>query len=351
MFDATSSRDVTEPDLWHHGDSDLGHNLVDFAVNVRLPRPPQWLMERLTTDVDWASYPNTEPARQTIAAHHGVDASMVLPVAGAAEAFTLIARAIKGTSVVVHPQFTEPEAALLAAGRQPRRHLLDARTGFTLKHQRVPAADLVLVGNPTNPTAVLHTAHSLMALSASVLVVDEAFMDALPDQSESLIAADMTGRLVLRSLTKTWAIAGIRAGYVVGDPTLVRLLAVQQPPWSVSTPAVAAMVACCRAERAEEADTLAREAVQYRSDLVKRLQGIGLRTVQGAAPFVLLDTSPISATSLRGLLAERGFAVRRGETFPGLGPTWLRLAVRTPAQHEQLVEALIQIKEDSCPSL
>ncbi len=350
MIDVASPREVTEPDLWHHGDRDVVAGLVDFAVNVRPPHTPQWLMEALTNDVDWASYPDVEPARKAIAAHHRVDASMVLPVAGAAEAFTLIARAIKGTSQVVHPQFTEPEAALLAAGRQPRRHLLDARTGFTLDPHLVPAADLVVVGNPTNPTAVLHTADTLMKLSAGVLVVDEAFMDAVPDQSESLIAADMTGQLVLRSLTKTWAIAGIRAGYVVGDPALIRLIAAQQPPWSVSTPAAAAMVACCRAERATEAAAVSREAAQCRRDLVKRLHGIGLNTVEGAAPFVLLDTAPISTNSLRQPLAELGFAVRRGETFPGLGPTWLRLAVRTPEQHQQLVQELAQIKEQRCPA-
>ena len=341
-------RDTAEPDLWHHGDRDLRPGLEDFAVNVRRPSPPRWLMEELTRDVDWASYPDVAPARNAIAAHHGVDEAMVLPVAGAAEAFTLVARAIGGSALVVHPQFTEPEAALLAAGRQPRRHLLQTHDGFVLDPQQVPAADLVMVGNPTNPTAVLHRAEALKELAAGVLVVDEAFMDSIPGQSETLISAKMPGRLVLRSLTKTWSIAGIRAGYVVGDPALIHLLAAHQPPWSVSTPAVAAMVACLRADPSREADALARESALQRRDLVEQLHHIGLRTVPGTAPFVLVDTSPISTASLREPLADEGFAVRRGESFPGLGPTWLRLAVRTPEQHRRLVDAIARIKERTC---
>ncbi|RMB61631.1 cobyrinate a,c-diamide synthase [Tessaracoccus antarcticus] len=336
------------PDVWHHGDRDLRAGLVDFAVNVRRPRPPDWLMEELTRDVDWASYPDATPARKAIAAHHGVEEAMVLPVAGAAEAFTLIARAIGGSSLVVHPQFTETEAALLAAGRNPQRHLLRADDGFALHPLDVPHADLVMVGNPTNPTAVLHTSASLRQLEAEVVVVDEAFMDCIPGQAESLISADMTGQLVLRSLTKTWALAGIRAGYVVGDPALIRLLTLQQPPWSVSTPAVTAMVACLRDGSRLEADALAREGVFHRMDLAERLHQIGLSPVPGSAPFVLVDTSPICTTSLREPLAGKGFAVRRGETFPGLGPSWLRLAVRTPSQHHRLVEALAQLKEETC---
>ena len=70
-------------------------------------------------------------------------------------------------------------------------------------------------------------------------------MDAT-DESQSLIGSDMDDLLVLRSLTKTYGLAGIRAGYVVGDSQLVAQLAAHQTPWSVSTPAIAAMIACLR---------------------------------------------------------------------------------------------------------
>ena len=352
-------------DLWHHGDKDLAPGLLDFAVNVRQPRTPAWLVEAIMRDADWAAYPDPEPARLAIAEHHGVDPAMVLPTAGSAEAFTLIARAIPGSSLLVHPQFTEPEAALLAASRTPQRHVLIPESDFQLDPGVVPPADLIVVGNPTNPTAVLHSAVDLAALRAGVLVVDEAFLDAVPGEPETLIAPSMPGRLVLRSLTKTWALAGLRAGYVVGDPALIRALAEQQPPWSVSTPAIRATLACLTPRARAEAAGLARDAAAHRRDFARRLTDLGLRPVPGAAPFVLVDTvsnwmgsrcdtprktpqtsdDPIQLLmeGPRRALAQRGFAVRRGETFPGLGPSWLRLAVRTPDVHEHLVEALRQL--------
>ena len=333
-----------EPDLLHHGDRELAPGLVDLAVNVRVPTTPTWLTAEIFGDGNLVAYPDPAPARDAIAAHHRVDPTMVLPVAGAAEAFTLIARALPGDSLIVHPQFTEPEAALRAAGRDPRRHVLRADSGFRLIPSQVPTADLTIVGNPTNPTGVLHHAEDLLALSAEILVVDEAFMDAVPGEPETLIAPSMPGRLVLRSLTKTWGLAGLRIGYVVGDPALIALLAAQQPPWSVSTPAIRAAVACTSARAVAEATRLAGEAAVARADLATRLTDAGLVVIPGRAPFVLADAAALSPTSLREPLADRGFAVRRGETFPGLGPTWLRFAVRTPDIHRRVAAAISELR-------
>ena len=189
----------------------------------------------------------------------------MLATAGGAEAFTLIARALRPTRpVVVHPQFTEPEAALRAAGHVVERVVLSAADGFVLHPAAMPPdADLVMVGNPTNPTGVLHPANALRALGrpGRVLVVDEAFLDAVPGEAESLAGEQIPGLLVVRSLTKTWALAGLRAGYVVGDGDLIRRLAAQQPPWSVSAPALVAIEACCApvavAQAAAELPTIA----------------------------------------------------------------------------------------------
>ncbi|GAB3859759.1 hypothetical protein GCM10029963_61540 [Micromonospora andamanensis] len=175
----------------------------------------------------------------------------MLLTAGAAEGFVLLAQALRGLRrpVVVHPQFTEPEAALRAAGHTVERVLLDAADGFRLHPDRIPAdADLVMIGNPTNPTSVLHPAVDLAALArpGRVLVIDEAFADTtatpgVPGEPESLAARrDLPGLVVVRSLTKTWGLAGLRIGYLLGEAALMRRLAAVQPLWAVSTPALAA---------------------------------------------------------------------------------------------------------------
>lgn len=342
---ARAARPTARPDLDHHGDRDLGDGLTDFAVNVAGPRPPGWLTERILAGADgWAAYPDAHPARAALAELHGVGEDEVLPTAGAAEAFTLLARALTPTkAVVVHPQFTEPEAALLAAGHPVERAVLRKEEGFRLDAAVIPDdADLVMIGNPTNPTGVLHPAAAIEALrrEGRVLVVDEAFLDVSGDE-ESLIRTPLDGVLVLRSLTKTFSLAGLRAGYVVGDAGLLARLEAQQPPWSVSTPAIDAMRACAGPEGKKLTRDLARELPARRADLVARLRELGLDVVESAAPFVLVETSAIDPTeSIRPDLARHGVAVRRGETFPGLGPTWIRVAVRDEARHRQLEQAL-----------
>ena len=359
---AHPSREPVQPefDLHHHGDRDIADGLVDLAVNVRIPAPPSWLADVIRSSVDdLAAYPDPSQARTAIAAAHEVDVEQVLPSSGGAELFTLLARARQWNApVVVHPQFTEPEAALRTAGHRPRRVVLSPSTGFRLDPSQIPGdADLVIIGNPTNPTGVLHPADQLRGLvrPGRLLVVDEAFMDAVPGEPETMITAGppMTGVLVLRSLTKTWGLAGLRAGYAVGDPTMITELAAQQPPWSVSTPAAAAMIACLSPEARAIADEAADEIVRRRDHLLTALTGFGLPAVPGSrAPFVLVDTAgwlPGDQTpdALRHRLRERGFAVRRGETFPGLGPDWIRIAVRDEETTDSMIKTLRTLREES----
>ena len=345
------------PDLAHHGDREIAPGLIDLAVNVRPTHTPHFLLDAVLRDADWAAYPDVTPLREALAARHGVPVEQVLPTAGGAEAFTLVARALHPAyPLVVHPQFTEPEAALRAAGHDVRRHLLRPSTAFRLDVSALqaahPEADLVVVGNPTNPTSVLHPRGDLLALRAPgrTLVVDEAFMDLVPGEPETLIPTgtadrnDLVGVLVLRSLTKTWGIAGLRLGYVVGDPDLVARLAAQQPPWSVSTPAIRAGLATLTPEALAWARAEADQIAPARDDLIARLAALGLPAVEPArAPFVLVDTRPLGPGAPRAALAAQGFAVRRGESFPGLGPTWIRLAVRDPATHAALAAALAEL--------
>jgi len=344
---ADAVEEVQHFDLRHHGDDDIGPGLIDLAVNVRLTQPPAWLASRIAdTITDLAHYPRPSAAAIAIAAHHQRPIGGVLPTAGGAEAFTLLARGLHPAhAVVVYPQFTEPEAALLAAGHQVDRVILTAADGFSLDPARIPeTADLVIIGNPTNPTGTLHRASLLRQLSrpGRTLVIDEAFMDAVTGQPESLADAHLPGLVVLKSLTKTWGIAGLRAGYVVGDPTIVGLLSDQQSPWSVSTPAIAAMVAVLEPAALAEAAAATRTIAAHRKVLLDGLSDLGIPAAgTPLTPFVLVDTSRIGHQgSVRVGLREHGFAVRRCDTFPGLGADWIRIAVREPAITRRLLEAL-----------
>ncbi|MGX1671751.1 Rv2231c family pyridoxal phosphate-dependent protein CobC [Streptomyces sp. NPDC055400] len=340
-------------DLRHHGDAEVrgtGADLTDLAVNVRSGTPPVWLREHIAYSLGGlAAYPDGRAAREAVAGRHGLPVERVLLTAGAAEAFVLLARALKVRHpVVVHPQFTEPEAALRDAGHAVDRVLLREEDGFRLDPAAVPEdADLVVIGNPTNPTSVLHPAALIAQLArpGRVLVVDEAFMDAVPGEREALAGrSDVPGLVVLRSLTKTWGLAGLRIGYVLAEPDTIAELERAQPLWPVSTPALAAAEACVSPRALAEAAHAAHRIAADRAHLVAGLAEFAPEVVSVAGPaegpFVLVRVP--GAAALRARLRERGFAVRRGDTFPGLGTQWLRLAVRDRATTGRFLQALDQ---------
>jgi histidinol-phosphate aminotransferase len=340
--------------LRHHGDVEAEAGLLDFAVNVQGEGPPVWLRERLAATLNGLGrYPaatHDARARDAVAARHGRRPDEVLVLAGSAEGFALLPALRPQLAAVLHPGFTEPEAVLRSAGIPVVRVLTDESDGHRLHPGAVPAeADLVVVGNPTNPTAVLHPAADVRALAAPgrVLLVDEAFADAVPGEPESLAgAAGVAGLLVFRSLTKTWALAGLRAGYALGEPGLLARLAAPRPPWPVSTPALEAVIACSEPWAVSESYRAAERLAAARAEQAAVLAAVpGVTVLPGRAPYLLLRLPERRGERVRADLRDAGIAVRRGDTFPGLGPDHVRVAVRPAPQVARLAAALADALE------
>jgi cobyrinic acid a,c-diamide synthase len=339
--EGTSARGEGGEALTFHGDAELAEGLVDFAVNIHDDARPAWLVDALHASIDdVGAYPDARDAEHAIARRHGRATDEVLATAGAAEAFSLIARARPWKRpVVVHPQFTEPDTALLAAGHTPHHVLCDPANGFALDPTLVPSdADLVMIGNPTNPTSVLHPAQTVRMLlrPGRVVVVDEAFMDSVPGERHSLAGQPVPGLLVVRSLTKLWSIPGVRAGYVIGSQQLLDELRAQQSPWSVSAQAIAAMTATTSDQALAEAATRVTRIAQHRAVLTDGLTELGIQHTAPAAPFVLAKLGRGAHERMRAT----GYALRRADTFPGLDDAWVRIAVRRPDTTRKLLAAL-----------
>lgn len=337
--------------LDHHGDAETDDALVNLAVNVRIDQPPRDLAGALRESVaDLAAYPDVEQARRAIARLHDLDPATVLVTNGADEAFTLIARTRLGERpLVVHPQFTEPESALLRAGFSVEHVILRADEGFRLTNRALAElapgdgdADLVVIGNPTNPTGVLHPRAAIGALcrSGRTVVVDEAFADAIPGAPESFLRGERpAGLVVVRSMTKTWGIAGLRLGYVVADAPVIERLRAAQPHWPVNHLAITAATHLTTPAATVEASRAAEELTRRRRYLAAELTRIGVDCVPGEAPFVLARTE----SSVRETLRHNGFAVRRGDTFPGLGPEWIRVAARDELTTDAFITTLTHL--------
>jgi histidinol-phosphate aminotransferase len=325
----------------YHGDQAAEPGMLDFAVNIRQAQPPGWLLDRLAGRLpDLGRYPSADDERaaiEAVAARHGRSVDEVALLAGAAEGFALLANLRPRLAAVIAPSFTEPDVALRSAG-VAMRHVVLAPP-FVLAGARVPEeADLVVVGNPTNPTAVLHAREQILALRrpGRIVVVDEAFADAVPGEPESLAHAALPDVLVLRSLTKTWSLAGLRVGYALGAPELLARLTATRPHWPMGTLQLTAIAACCAPSARRDAEAGARQLASTRAAMVAGLRAVGVETVDGVAPFVLFTVGDAALT--RKHLHTNGIAVRRCDTFVGLDGEYLRAAVRP--EWPVLVEAI-----------
>lgn len=328
-----------------HGDAELSPGLADHAVNVMSGGPPAWLRAALheALDADGHRYPDERPAAAALGALHGRNAEEVVPTNGAAEALWLLPAALRPTlAACIHPAFTESEAALRAHGVPVTRVLRDPERDFALDPAAVPdAADLVVVGNPASPSGTLDPAAALLALRrpGRVVAVDEAFMDLVPGEPASLVREPLPDVIVVRSLTKSMALPGVRAGYAVAAPAVAARLRAVRPPWSANALALAALAAI--ALRPEALAEAAERAAEERADLAGRLDGLaGVRTWPGAANFCLVEVSdgPAVVAALRG----SGIAVRPAASFPGLGPGHLRVTARSAPENDRVARALAE---------
>jgi histidinol-phosphate aminotransferase len=328
----------------YHGDVAVVPGMLDFAVNVRSAEPPPWLVERLNSRLTaLGRYPSVVDASRAVAAvaaRHGRDPDEVALLAGAAEGFALLANLRPTLAALIAPSFTEPEAALAAAA-VPLRHVV-LTAPFHLRDGIVTEeADLVVIGNPTNPTSVLHARAEILALRrpGRIVVVDEAFADAIPGEPASLASDSLPGVVVLRSLTKTWSLAGLRVGYALGTPDVLDQLTRHRAHWPLGTLQLEAIAACCSPEAVTEAEVGAGRLTTQRSEMAAALAAIGVEVVDGCAPFVLF-TVP-DAELMRKRLDAKGIAVRRCDTFVGLDGEFLRAAVRP--DWPLLVDAIAQV--------
>lgn len=333
-----------DPLLRHHGDADVGGGLIDFAVNVQGDGPPPWLRSRLSDAIaSLGSYPTAQAdlaAREQVAAHHGRTPDEVVLLAGGAEGFAMLPRLNPTLAAVIHPSFTEPEWVLRQAGIAVEQVILPPP--FRLDPASVPeAADMVVIGNPVNPTSVLHDRDTVLRLRrpGRILVVDEAFADAVAGPGQSLASDSLGDVLVLRSLTKTWALAGLRCGYALGHPDVLSVLVRGRSHWPVGSLQIEAVRACIEPDAVAESRRIAARIAEDRRAMADRLLGVGLAVLgPAAAPFLLVKAP--GAEQLRLGLRERGIAVRRCDTFPGLGDDYLRIAVRSPETVDKLIGVL-----------
>ncbi|MGV9710287.1 Rv2231c family pyridoxal phosphate-dependent protein CobC [Gordonia sp. NPDC003424] len=338
-----------------HGDIDAEPGLVDFAVNVR-GGPPEFLRAALAARLDdLAAYPSVRDEARAVAAiadAHDRRTDEVLLLAGAAEGFELLPRLGPARAALVQPSFTEPELALRAAGIPITDVVLPPP--WRLEPRLVPDdADLVVVGNPTNPTSVLHPTERIRRLRrpGRIVVVDEAFADITVDpvsgrsEPASLASSADDDIIVIRSVTKTFGLAGLRAGYLLAHPDLIGRLTRGRRPWALGTLALTALAECAGPAGQRYAHEQAGIVAADRARLVAQLHAAGIEVCAAPQSSYVLIAVP-QALEIKRLLRDKGFAVRSAANFVGLDDRHLRIAVRDPHTTQTLVDAIVAAREE-----
>ncbi len=329
-------------------------SLLDFSASINpLGMPAAVRAAALEALEEAIHYPEIDGAslREALAGHHRLPAEYLIPGAGSTELIYLLPRVLRPRrALLVSPAFSEYTRSLEQAGCAIDLHPLAAESDFAFVPQQLLAAvtaetDLILLANPGNPTGVGIAPALVEELSHAVreqalVLVDEAFVDFAPELSVINRVQDHANLYVLRSLTKFYAIPGLRAGYLAGPPRGVARLAAGREPWTLSTPALAAARACLAAEEFRRA-TLA-QLPGLRGDLAAGLAGLGLTVFPGAANYLLarLETPARTAAGLAERLLPLGILIRDCANFHPLDQRYLRVAVRSVADNARLLAAL-----------
>ena len=301
---------------------------MDFSENLN-PFPPSfsWNPDRIAV----SSYPDNRYAalKEHIARIEGRSPDEICVGNGSVEIIRSFCLAVlkSGDRVLIPPHtFGEYVVSVECAG------------GIPVIRQDGSAAEFFC--NPNNPTGYLVQRENVLEKirahedAGTQLFIDEAFID-LADPSESVTGVRSEHVFVLRSLTKAFAVPGIRFGWGIGSPDLIEAIEAIRPPWSVN--AYAEDYAHAAFDNAYQLEASRERIAEERSFLTGELESRGISVCPSAVNFLLLR-SPVHASDLKGRLLSHGILVRDCASF-GL-PEHVRIAVRTRDENRTLLEAL-----------
>jgi threonine-phosphate decarboxylase len=331
-------------------------DILDFSASINPLGPAPGVTEAVMAALpDIIHYPESEAPdlRQALAGRYGLAEQNVCVANGSTELIYLLPRLVLGErALVVAPSFSEYAKALGRDRWGVDYFVLRHDDGFRLRldaleERLAEGYDLLVVGNPGNPTgrlysqAELHGVASLCAEHGAFLVVDEAFMDFCEEGSVKGLAAENPRMLVLRSLTKFYGMPGLRLGWAAGAPATIARLAALREPWSVNSLAQAAGLASLE-DRAYALRSREMMAV-WRQAFVEDLSAIpGVTVYPSAANYLLLRLAGPHGPEVAEHLAAERMLVRQCLNFVGLDGHFLRLAVRRVEENGRLAAALGQ---------
>lgn len=327
-----------------HGDDGYLHHQpvkADFSTNVWHGGAPEGLKEYLFASWEKVQrYPEVlaESLTAKISSHYNFPATHFLVTNGTTESIYLIAQALKNkNSAIVIPAFAEYEDAC-----RINEHELSFIQWDDLKSGSFPAADLLFICNPNNPTgAVFQDLEALIKEHVNtIFVIDEAFIEfTFSIDTVIPLVKCYSNLIVLRSMTKVYAIPGLRLGYIIAQPALINILRKFKLPWAVNVMALEAGNFIF--DNMPGLQIPIKQLLADKAEFTARLENSILSVYPGSTHFFLAETRSGTAAALKNfLLEEFNLLIRDAGNFRGLRHTHIRLATLSPEKNQLLINAL-----------
>ena len=327
--------------------------LIDFSASIN----PLGISRRVRGVIhvgidDLVNYPDPETTllRKKIAEHYDIDFGTILCGNGSTELIYLIPRALQPECVLIPaPSFSEYEKAVSAKRKAQsvtvvREIKLNKENEFEINPdkyiEQMIGCDMAFLCNPNNPTGTLLGRQEVLRIAEAaraekcLLVVDEAFIDFCPEESVINHVKENPYLIVLRSMTKFYALTGLRIGYGVIHKDVIGMIREFREPWTVNNLAQKAALA------AIDDHGYIHDTVKLMSDekeyLEKSFRNMGVGFFSSVANFYLLDMK--NAGHVVNELKQKGLIVRECSNFKGLDSSYIRVAVKSHADNERLIE-------------
>lgn len=332
-------------------------SFLDFSANINPLGPPEGVMAKLGQALpSILRYPDPGHRRlkALLSRKLGVAPEHLSIGNGAAESMALLLLGLAPSRVgIVQPCFSEYRQlseqfgaevhAVFGSRERDWRAEVSDIAGLMKK------VDLLFLGQPNNPNGVQYPFEEIRELAVEAertrtyFVVDEAFIDFIPEGRRMTLLPELERfprTILVRSMTKFYAIPGLRLGYAAAHPDVIRAMTGKQVTWSVNGLALLAGELCLEGGEAHERETLELIAAE-RARLRAGLRGLGCRVSGGEANFLLADLpAPWSAGELQRELGLRGVLIRSCAMYPGLGPGHVRFAVKGADANARLLAVL-----------
>jgi threonine-phosphate decarboxylase len=333
------------------------HNIIDFSSNITplgIPNSAKLIIKKNLDKIQFYPDPKSENVISSLEKYTDLSKLNIIVGNGAIEILYNFCFAFlsKTTKVLIHvPTFQEYEAAVkLNNCKISFFKSLNLSTNIDSFISQIPKNGCVFLCNPNNPTGELLSKKELLSIIIvakklkTIVFIDECFIELVPKSNESVISyvKKYDNLFILRSLTKSFGLPGLRIGYACGSKEIIKILQKIKIPWSVNSLAQDAANAVIKnISHIKKSNIIIQKESKYLEDNISILNEF--ECISSSTNFILIKTK-YDSTKLQTKLLKNKILIRDCKNFRGLDNHYIRIAVKSHKDNIKLVKALEKIK-------